>query len=221
MITSTSSSDRAYAALCELRDRLPDLAEAKVPGSRRRWSQPEMSPEALALMDERARAERAERADLAARGIKALGEGQAPLVLSVLDSERHIHASIGRLEIQVCEWLGLTPLASATPAARITRLVGLLGRLDRVPYYIEHVGDEAGRLARRARRALGESETIAPFAGRCPVCSARSLRALVERGLIVCTNAGCRCGVELCPCDRGRWHAWGYATMAEALGIAS
>lgn len=221
MITTTSMSDRAYAALCELRDRLPDLAAVKVPGGApRRWRELRISPEAMARQAERDRAERAERVEQAARGITPPGESPAPVVLSVLDTEHHIHESIAALEIRVCQWLGLTPLTAATPAARITRVAGLLGRLARVPSYIDHVAAEAGRLVRRARRALGEDEPVAPFAGRCPVCSSRSLRALPERGLIVCTNPGCQCGGDSCPCARGRWHTWSYAEMAE-LAVAS
>jgi hypothetical protein len=129
----------------------------------------------LARMDELVRAERAERADLAARGIKVSGEGKAPLVLSVLDSERYILTMITRLEAQACAWLGLTPLAGAVPTARIGRLIDVLGRLEVHQPWIEHVADEAGRLARRAARAMGDVEPVTRFTARCPICRARSL----------------------------------------------
>ncbi|MGW4476828.1 hypothetical protein ACWENQ_44855 [Nonomuraea sp. NPDC004354] len=169
-------------------------------------------------MDALVRAERAERANNAARGIKALGEGRAPVVLSVLDSERHIHASIAKLEGQACYWLGLNPLDDASPAARIGRLINLLDRLAGDPAWIDHVAAEAGRLARRARRAVGDVEPIAKFNARCPLCRARSLRALPERELIVCVNGGCveACTDPACGCSAAGRHVWRYGDAALA-----
>ncbi|MGI5293295.1 hypothetical protein ACQEVF_59660 [Nonomuraea polychroma] len=169
-------------------------------------------------MDELVRAERAERVDLAARGIKVSGDGKAPLVLSVLDSERHILTMIKRLEVQACYWLGLTALEGAEPAQRIGRLIGLLGRLDVHEPWIEYVAAESGRLARRAARAMGDVEPITRFTARCPLCRARSLRALPERELVVCANGGCveACAMPSCVCLSAGRHIWRYGDAALA-----
>lgn len=188
---STAALDRAYVALSDLRERLPHLHAALVPGTPRRSSGAGIGARMRSRLDELVRAERAERVDLAARGIKVSGDGRTPLVLSVLDTERHILTSITRLEAQSCEWLGLTPLASVDPARRIGRVIGMLTALDRHQPWIEYVAAEAGRLSRRTARAMGEVEPITRFSSRCPICRARSLRALPERELVVCANGGC------------------------------
>jgi hypothetical protein len=203
-----SVADRAYRSLCDLRGRLPYLREMLEPGTPRRGPRPELTADQLARLGELARAERAEREGNAARGIKALGEGRAPLVLNVLDSEIHIIAGITLMEAQACAWLGLTPLKGNRPADRISRVIGLLGRLEHCEEWIGYVADDAGRLARRAARAMGDVEPVHTFHARCPVCSALSLRALPERSLIVCVNTSCRCLDQQCPCQRGRRHAW-------------
>jgi hypothetical protein len=170
-------------------------------------------------LDDLVRAERDERAGLAARGLKVSGESPAPLVLSVLDSERHILTMIKRLEVQACVWLGLTPLASADVGDRIARLIGLLGRLSAHQPWIEHVAAEAGRLARRVRRAIGDVEPMTRFTARCPLCRARSLRALPERELVICVNGGCAeaCVLAVCVCASAGRHIWPYgdAVLAE------
>jgi hypothetical protein len=163
-------------------------------------------------LDELVRAERAERTDLEARGIKVSGESKTPIVLSVLDSERHILSSITRLEAQSCEWLGLTLLAGAEPARRIGRVICMLNSLSRHQPWIDHVADEAGRLARRAARAVGECEPITRFSSRCPICSARSLRALPEREMVVCANGGCVavCAAPACVHLTAGRHIWSF-----------
>lgn len=213
-----TAADRAYESLSDLRERLPHLHAALVPGTPRRPSGAGLGARVLARMDELVRAERAERVDLAARGIKVSGEGKAPISLSVLDSERYILTMIKRLEVQACWWLGLTPLAGAEPAARIGRLIGLLGRLEAHQPWIEHVAAESGRLARRAARAMGDDEPVTRFTGRCPLCKARSLRALPERELIFCVNGGClqSCAAPQCVCLTSGRHVWTYGDAALA-----
>lgn len=205
-------------ALSDLRERLPHLRAALVPGTPRRSSGAGIGARVRTRLDELVRAERAERVDLAARGIKVSGDGKTPLVLSVLDSERHILTMITRLEAQSCEWLGLTPLAGADAAHRISRVIGMLNALNRHQPWIEHVADEAGRLARRAARAIGEIEPITRFSSRCPICRARSLRALPERELVVCANAGCTsmCAVPACAHLTAGRHVWLYGDAALA-----
>lgn len=169
-------------------------------------------------MDELVRTEREERVDLAARGIKVSGESKAPLVLSVLDSERYILTMVKRLEAQCCLWLGLTPFPGVEAVVRIGRVIGLLGRLEVHQPWISHVADESGRLARRAARAMGDVEPITKFTARCPICRARSLRALPERELVVCVNGGCveACAVPACACLSAGRHVWGYGDSALA-----
>lgn len=212
-----------YEALSELRSRLPLLRESLIPGTPRRWSQLDLSPEALMHRAELDRQERDERAQNIALGIAVLGSSPAPLRLEVLDTEAVISEGVSVLEVTVCQWLGITPLASATPADVITRLVGLLDRIAALDELADYVLDEARRLNRRAAAALGDTEPVNRIDGRCPVCRAKSLRAFPEREVVACANSGCRCGDEACPCADGRRHVWAFdrwADLAELLAVA-
>jgi hypothetical protein len=145
-----------------------------------------------------------------------MGESPAPVVLSVLDSERYILHGIKVLEAEACGWLGLTPLQGVEAVERVGRLIGLLGRLEAHGPWIEHVAADAGRMARRAARAIGDVEPVVRLLGRCPICRARSLRAWPEREVVMCINPGCPCPPEGCACAGSRRHVWGYDDEAMA-----
>lgn len=217
---TTSVIDRTYEALNALRDRLPLLREEIMPGTPRRWNQFEISPETQARMNELARAERLERASNAARGIKPMGASPAPLNLNVLNTEMETHAGIRDVEREVCAWLGMTPMPSLTPAEVVTRIIGLLGRVESLPDLAEWVMHQVQEMNFRAARALGDVEPLHRISGRCPFCRARSLRALPERGVVACTNPACRCADEGCHCHSGRCHTWtlpGWEGLANML----
>lgn len=224
------STDRTYQHLAALRDALPDLDDAMVPGTPRRWAEHDLTPDQRTRQDARAIAERHDKTVNLAAGIKALGDGQAPLRLDILDTRTHITAAVAELEDAVCDTLGLTPLAGADTTQRISRLVGLLDRIAHHPDLADHVHTEAARLHHRATRALGDSEIVRRLNARCHLCDARSLRAFPERELVVCVNATCRCPDETCGChnDPPRRHRWPFTTwpwlaqiLAEDIGVAS
>ncbi|MFI6732097.1 hypothetical protein ACIBI9_04120 [Nonomuraea sp. NPDC050451] len=216
------TTDRAYEALDAVRRALPELDAALVPGTRRRWSQHDLTPEQRDRMDTLARAERVDRVANAARGIIALGDGRAPLDLGVLVTLDDITLSITELEAAACDRIGITPLAGASTVERIGRLVGLLDRIAAHDDLAEHVEAEAVRLSRSASRALGDAEPIHRLDARCPVCDARSLRAFPEREVVLCINSACQCDHEDCPCHRDRpirhrWHFGEWPWLAQVL----
>lgn len=219
---NSAITDRIYETLGSLRSQLPALREALTPGTPRRWSQGDITLDQRERMDAIARLEREGKALNLARGIKALGDGRAPLRIDVLDTLTAIEAGVSELEEAVCDRLGLTPQAVATTAQRITRIVGFLGRIAGQADLAEHVDAEAQRMSRSAARALGDSEPVHRLGARCPICDALSLRAFPEREAVVCVNAYCRCADEGCPCrdERPRRHRWHWAEwpqLAEML----
>jgi hypothetical protein len=224
------TQERTYEALASLRDALPRLDAALVPGTPRRWSQRDLTDDQRDRMDALARAERADKTGNAARGITALGDGRAPLDLRVLDVLADITVAVAELEDAACDKLGLTPVTGATTTERIGRLVGLLDRIAAHPDLAEHVEAEAVRLDRAASRALGDAEPVHRLDARCPICDSKSLRALPERELVLCISTACVCDREDCPCHRPRpvRHRWPYSqwpwlaqVLAEDLGEAS
>lgn len=224
-----TGTDAAYEHLAALRALLPDLDEALIPGTPRRWAQQDLTPAQRARQDALAAVERETKAENIARGIKALGDGRAPLRLDVLDAIADITAGVSELEESITDRLGITPLIGAATADRITRIVSLLDRAVLYPDLAEHVHTEAARLHRAAARALGDSETVRRLNARCHVCDARSLRAFMDRELIVCVSDSCRCNDDTCGChdDPPRRHKWPFSTwpwlaelLAEDIGVA-
>lgn len=206
-------ADRIYDNLAELRNRLPRLDSALPGGTPRRWSQRDLTPAERERQDIQARLDKEARDWNARHGIGAIGASRAPLSVAVLDATAVITAGIKTIEATVCEWLGLTPLAGATPHDRITRLVGLLGRIETLDELAVWVDAEAARLNRQARGVLGDSEPVHRLDARCPICDAVSLRAFPEREVVICVNDGCVCTDEACGCNapRPRRHRWHYA----------
>ncbi|MEO3856192.1 hypothetical protein [Acrocarpospora sp. B8E8] len=215
--------DYVYDALTALRGALPLLPEALIPGTPRRWSQHELTEEQRDRMDALARVEREAKMENLSRGIKALGDGKAPLRLDVLVTTGEIHAGVADLEDAACDQLQITPLAGASTEQRIARVIGLLDRVAAWPDLADHVTDEAVRLRRLAGRAIGDNEAILRIDARCSICDARSLRAFPDRGVVVCVNKACRCAYEDCPCwwDPPRNHRWPeeqWVALALAIG---
>lgn len=208
--------DRIYTQLAELRDRIPRLGDALAGGTPRRWQERDLTTEQREQQDARALQERAYKEWNATRGFSALGDGRAPLDLSVLDAIAGIEAGVVAVETTVCEWLALTPLVGASPQERITRLIGLLTRIEALDDLAAWVDTEAARLNRWARRAIGDAEPVHKIRARCPVCDAMSLRAFPERETVCCVNDACRCGDQSCGCNaaRPRRHRWPYEQWA-------
>lgn len=219
------TGDRIYESLSELRDRIPRLNDALASGTRRRWTQRDLPPELRRRQDHQAREDRNAKDTNARRGLYGVGDSRAPINLSALDARDAIRKSVPDLERAVCEWLGLTPLDRAEPTQRITRIIGLLRRIETYPELTEYVDTEAARLNRWARSALGEAEPVHRLNARCPVCQAMSLRAFTERELIVCVNDSCVCDDPDCGCApipprrprRHRWHRKQWEILAQIL----
>lgn len=210
-MTGSTITERAYAELDGLRSRLPDLRQALTPGTRRRWTQRELTADQRARLDARARQERHAKEVMLSRGLAVIGGASAPIRLDVLDVETSICEGVAVLEVEVCQALGLTPLPDANTGQRITRLIGLLDRIAEDEGLIGYVLDEGRRLGRRAAAVLGDVEPMPRLDARCPVCDAKSLRMLADQEVIICANPGCRCGDESCPCGRERSrrpHTW-------------
>ncbi|MFI6477378.1 hypothetical protein ACIBH1_05560 [Nonomuraea sp. NPDC050663] len=200
-----------YANLAAIRTYLPQLDAALVPSNtRRRWHQRDMSAEHQARMNALAVSEREAKEINLRNGLKALGDGRAPLNLTVLDARDVVQVGIVEMEEAVCEALAMTPSAHTPTRERITRIIGLLDRLVWHEDLAEHVHDEARRLRQTARIALGETEPIVRLSLRCVVCESLSLRALLERGDVVCVSQDCRCDDQDCPCwrEEPRRHSW-------------
>ncbi|MFD8531516.1 hypothetical protein ACFV0L_29260 [Streptosporangium canum] len=219
---SATFASRVYEHLAALRGQIPALRLALIPGTARRWAQRDLTPIQRHRMDMLARAEREAKTLNLSQGIKSLGSGRAPLNLDVLAALADIEACVVDLEAAICERLGTTPLAGATTAERISRFVGLLDRIAAHEVLAEHVEAEAVRLHRQASRALGDTEPVRRLDARCPICGARSLRALPDREVVVCVNTVCRCADDDCPCNAttSRRHCWPYAEwgwLAEIL----
>lgn len=190
--------DHIYTSLNELRDRIPRLDDALAGGTPRRWNERDLTDDERERLDAQALQERAYKAWNSTRGFSALGDGRAPLSIAVLDALVSIEAGIVAVERACCEWLGLTPLAGAAPQERITRIIGLLGRIETLDELASWVDTEAARLNRWARGALGDTEPVHKIRARCPVCDAMSLRAFPEREVVICVNDDCRCTDQEC-----------------------
>ena len=206
-------ADRTYTNLSELRDRLPRLDHALVLGTPRRWNERDWTPAERERQDAQARADKAAAEWNARLGLTALGASRAPLSVAVLDVIVAIDADITSMETSVCEWLDLTPLTGATGHQRITRIIGLLDRIESIGELAAWVDTEAARLNRQARAALGDAEPVHKLRARCPICDAMSLRAFPEREVVICVNDACRCTDDACRCNasRPRRHRWLYA----------
>jgi len=208
-----SDASRIRQNLAELAARLSHFPEARIPGTPRRWAQ--RTPTA-AEVERRAALARAERADRALNlmlGISALGAAPAPVRLDVVDADLHIAAALAEIESAVCEWLEITPLGGASSADRVERLDGLADRIVEFDELARWVESETYRLARLAARVLGDVEEIRQIDARCPRCASKSLKAFLEREVVVCINPEC---ID----ETGRRHVWPLDRWAELAEVA-
>lgn len=205
-------TDRTHAALDALRTRLPALREVLVPGTRLRWQQRDSTPAQRARMDAVARDDRHAKEINLTRGIKAIGASAAPLRIDVLDTIDSVDSGVIEIEATICEWFGLTPLDYSTTSARITRVIGLLGRVSEHKELADFIDLQARVLNRLAGHAIGDEEPVYRLDARCPHCNARALRALPDRESIVCVNGSCRCDDAGCRCHElhPKKHVWLY-----------
>ncbi|TDD54569.1 hypothetical protein E1286_05095 [Nonomuraea terrae] len=221
-------SQHTYDHFAALRDALQHFDTALLPGTPRRWAERDLTPQQRDRMNQRAIEEREDKVHNLARGLKALGDGKAPLRLEVLDAAADITASVAELEDAVCDALGLTQLQKATTVDRIRRIVDLLDRIDLHEDLADHVHHEAQRLRRLASSAIGDAETVRKLKFRCHICDATSMRAFPERELIICVNSECRCDDAECPCgwERPQRHKWTFdqwpwlaSLLDEGIGV--
>lgn len=203
-------TDRMYDTLAGLRDQLPRLRDALQPGTARRWTERDLTASERARQDAQAIAERTAKETNARLGLATLGDSRAPLDVTTLDTLIAIETGLVAIETAVAAWLGMTPRPADTAHQRITRLVGLIDRIEAIEELSEWVYAEVVRLHRHARRALGDVEPVHKIRARCPICSAMSLRSFTEREIVICVNDQCVCDDQGCGChkDRPRRHRW-------------
>lgn len=223
--------DQTYSNLAAIRSGVPLLGEAMVPGTPRRWVERDLSAAELARQAVEARQDRISRVENSARGLKPTGNSKAPLNVGVLDAKLDVFDAVKELEEAVCDRLGLTPLvgrcagehATRTAVERLTRIIGLLGRIAADADLAQHVRTESARLAARTRQALGDDEPVYKIKARCPVCDSLSLRAFPDREIVVCVNSQCVCADDMCPCHNTRpvRHRWLYDQWPDLNDVIS
>ncbi|MEE1751727.1 hypothetical protein [Streptomyces sp. SP18CS02] len=155
-------------------------------------------------------------------GLAVPGHSAAPLRLHVSDAIRDITDGVVELDEAVHDKLGLGRPRHARVPQRLSRIAGLLDPALAHPALVEHVRDEARRMARRCSRALGDTESMVRVRGRCPWCDSVSLRAFPARRAVLCVNPACRCEDEECDCrtDPAYRHVWREAQW-DALASSS
>lgn len=201
-------TDRTYKVLSDLRGQMAQLRVMLVPGTPRRWNQREMTAGQREAQNAQALKDRAAKFANSRLGLYGTGESKAPLNVTALDALRHIDDTLRRVEAEVCRSLGITPLAGATTKVRIERLVSLLDRIATIDGLADWVEDELYRLRRFAQRVTGDTNQAHFLDARCHICDSRSLLAIPEKEIVLCTNDDCRCADEGCHCYSKRRHCW-------------
>ncbi|MCY9786851.1 hypothetical protein KIK06_23490 [Nocardiopsis sp. EMB25] len=199
------------ATLTALRTDLAHLSDLRGAGRIRRWAGWGPSPEQIAQAGARHAAERAETFDQLRQGLAPIGASPAPADLIVLDTLRDVETDLADLLDAVCDRVAPTIRRSATNPRRIAQIITLLTKVGADDDLLGHVLSETRRLHRRVRYALGDTEDVRQLRNRCPICGARSLRELPDRGVVVCANPGCWCDDPACGCHdehRPRRHEW-------------
>lgn len=208
----------AYEALSALRTDLTRLEDLQGEGPIRRATSWGPTPEQIAQAGRRHLAERADTLHQLSKGLAPIGASPAPADLVVLDTIRDVRIDLGDLQ-DACLERHAPDLAPAhTSARRIGRIITLLPKIGADEILLDHVLAETRRMRARVRYALGENEEIRQLADRCPHCNARSLRALIDRGLVVCSNTMCRCTDPTCSCHDEtdhRRHQWAATDFME------
>ncbi|MFE2374851.1 hypothetical protein [Streptomyces sp. NPDC059398] len=191
----------------------PDLLDELVPsaGSRPRSVRHTPGPAERAARAATAAADRADALrNEQQHGLAVPGHSAAPVRLHISDTLRDITDGVVELEEALFDRLRLGRPRRAPVPERLIRVAALLDRTAADPTLARHTRDELRRMARRCSRALGETETMARLAGRCPWCDSVSLRAFPDREAVLCVNPGCRCDDATCDCatDPAFRHLW-------------
>ncbi|WP_017585496.1 hypothetical protein [Nocardiopsis ganjiahuensis] len=201
----------AYEALSALRDEYANLATMPWDASIRRTPGWGPSPEQLIAAGARWRAERDETFAQLRQGLKPIGASPSPIDLTIPSVLKDIGDEIGDLQDAVLERVAPDIRPARTVPTRIGRIINLLSRIGADDILLDHVTAEVRRMRARIKHARGESEEVRQLRVRCPICGARSLRELPDRGLVVCASAACRCDDTTCSCHDEtdhRRHQW-------------
>lgn len=209
---------RAAEALTALRGDLEHLADLRGAGPVRRLTGWGPSTEQLVAAGARHAAERAETFHQLRQGLAPIGASPAPADLVVLDTLRMVTTDLADLLDAVCDRVAPRVRRSTTNPRRIGQLINLLTKVGADDTLLDHVTTEARRMHRAVKHALGDTEEVRRLSERCPHCGSLSLRALMDRGTVVCGNATCQCADTTCGChhpDRPRRHQWGLTELME------
>ncbi|MFI1930212.1 hypothetical protein [Streptomyces sp. NPDC020330] len=163
----------------------------------------------------RAEREEALRAEQA-HGLTPTGSRTSPVRLHISDAVRDITDGVIELDEAVHDRLRMPRPRREQVSGRLLRVAGLLDRAADDDVLLEHIRDEARRMARRCTRALGGAEPVVRVGGRCPWCDSVSLRAFPARRAVLCVNPACRCTDRACDCrtDPAHRHAWSEGAWA-------
>jgi hypothetical protein len=211
-------TQHACETLSALRTDLATLTDLRGTGRVRRWAGWGPTPDQIAQAGQRHAAERWDALGQLRQGIKPIGASPAPADLVVLDTLRDVECDLADLLDAVLERVAPRTRPSATSPRRIAQIITLLTKVGADDDLLDHVLAEARRMHRRVKHALGDAEEVRQLAQRCPRCGAKSLRLLVERDVVVCGNAACRCPDPACRCgdpDRPRRHQWTTTELLE------
>ncbi|MFE1104126.1 hypothetical protein ACFW4K_26740 [Nocardiopsis alba] len=215
----TDRTDQAYTALSDLRSLLADLREVTHPIHRPTGWGP--TPDTIAAAGRLHALERNEAMAGLRNGIKPLGASPAPGDITVMQTRHDIDTDIVDLEEAVRERVAPQLRPAATTNRRIGTIIKLLPKIGALEDLLDHVLTEAYRMRAKARWALGDSGEVRKLTARCPHCGAKSLRELADRGVVTCSNVGCRCMDPTCGCHeqdrRHQWHATQWHTLTEGV----
>ena len=209
---------RAAEALSALRADLEHLADLRGAGPVRRLTGWGPSTEQLVAAGQRYVSERAETFHQLRQGLAPIGASPAPADLVVLDTLRMVTTDLADLLDAVCDKVAPRVRRSTTTPRRVGQIINLLTKVGADDDLLDHVTAEARRMHRAVKHALGDTEEVRRLTERCPHCNALSLRALMDRGTVVCGNATCQCADTTCGChhpDRPRRHQWGITELME------
>lgn len=204
-------TQRLYEDLSALRDEYANLTTMPWDASIRRAPGWGPSPEQLAAAGQRWKQERAETFAQLRQGLKPIGASPALIDLTIPSVLKDVADELGDLQDAILERVAPDIRPARTVPSRIGRIINLLGRIGADEPLLDHVTAETRRMRARIRYARGESEEVRQLRNRCPICGARSLRELPDRGLVVCASAACRCDDTNCSCHDEtdyRRHQW-------------
>lgn len=163
----------ARADLHWVRNRWPDLWDARLKGTARPWREPQLSPEQREEADRQARAEKRERSD------RMPGESPAPLHVDILDDLASVLMTADLLHEHIAATIGhptLTHPASIAedPRPYLDYVLELLAEaVDTDPATAYRALDDARSMRTRIARALGEVVDGQTLKATCPFCGGK------------------------------------------------